>query len=311
MLGSEPGQEYLDTVKFVSRCLVHTNIPQISGKKEKEAKLQEWLEEYHREGVSEEDKVYYRDCIIHNIFYLIPHILSTYKMRSVLFEEAIQNMVLSLMTAIDKFDVTRGTKFTSFIPGYTKEAIDQSFRADSIVKTPAHVRKKLAQEYKERYFAGDEKEFSEREDASSTEEDTLPNQAQFDYEPAWDSTPIDEGVYTDYYPGETEFIEGECYDDYENTSVEDDVISREYLGVLLNAINSSGEEEILTEREKVVITHRFGVFGSPRLSLEEVAETFKSRNWNATKEWIFQLEKKAVAKLRKHLCGLQITPLEF
>ncbi len=307
MAGSSPDQEYLDTVKFVSRCLVHTNIPQIVGKKEKEAKLQEWLVEYHKEDTTEDDKVYYRDCIIHNIFYLIPHILSTYKMRSVLFEEAIQNMVLSLMTAIDKFDVTRGTKFTSFIPGYTKDAIDKSFRSDTIVKTPSHVRKKLAQEYKDRFTAEEEKEGNNGE---VEEEAIIPNKAQFDYEPAWDSTPIDEGVYTDYSPGETEYTDGNGCES-EQLSVEEDVISREYMGLLVTAIKATGDDAILTPRERVVIIHRFGIFGTQRMSLEEVAHIFEVRKWNATKEWIFQLEKKAVTKLRKYFSNLQIAPLEF
>jgi len=56
---------------------------------------------------------------------------------------------------------------------------------------------------------------------------------------------------------------------------------------------------ILTPREKVVIRHRFGVFGQAKLTLQEVAYQFRARGWNATKEWIHQLEKRALQKIQE------------
>ncbi len=60
------------------------------------------------------------------------------------------------------------------------------------------------------------------------------------------------------------------------------------------------DSDVLNEKE-MVISCRFGVFGTGQATLEKVAELFHSRGWRASKEWIFQLERKALAKIRAYL----------
>ena len=51
----------------------------------------------------------------------------------------------------------------------------------------------------------------------------------------------------------------------------------------------------LTEREKQVITMRYGLDGSPGMTLTEVSQIF-----NVTRERVRQLELKTLEKIRKH-----------
>lgn len=282
--------EVMDSIKFVTRYLNSTKAPIYTNKKEREDMIQWWLEQYKDESLDIEERLKYRDYAIYNVFYLFPYILSKKRLRFSMFDEIIQQLIVSMIQAIDKFDVTRGSKFTAYIPGYIKEAIDICLQQDTVVYLTSSARKKITEKFKEQEELGETVVVSRTNvPASSTAH--VPN------------------AIGCFYQGETYLEEihqsRNPYDDSESTGDAHDMMERsEYMKILEFALSEDGG--ILSEKERVVVTYRFGIFGAPKLTLKQVAELFHTQGWRATVEWIFQLEKRSTVKLNKFMgqCGL-------
>jgi DNA-directed RNA polymerase specialized sigma subunit len=281
--------EAMDSIKFVTRYLNRTNAPIYTNKKEREEKIQEWLVLYKDETLDIEERLMYRDYVIFNVFYLFPYILSKKRLRFSMFDEIIQQLIVSMIQAIDKFDVTRGSKFTAYIPGYIKEAIDICLQQDTIVYLTSSARKKITDRLREQEELGETVAVSSSYNATATSH--VPN------------------AIGCFYQGETYLEEihqsKSPYNDSEGTGDAHEMMERsEYMKILEFALSEEGG--ILSEKERVVVTYRFGIFGAPKLTLKQVAELFHTQGWRATVEWIFQLEKRSTSKLNKFMgqCGL-------
>lgn len=291
-VGISPGDT--DTVKFISRYLSSSNIPIYFGEFRDNA-IRDWLLEYHSSDTPPERKIFCRDCILLNVYFLFPYLLRThYTMRASLFEDALQNMVISVLTAIDRFDVSRGSKFTSYIPGYLKEAIEAALINDGVVRIPRHIRKEtaeaLAQPLTEEDLLEDDSEASGDEEqdvqgCASAESDTEEELTGSSKAAAWTMNPNGDDV-----------LEMECLNSGETPAL-DDLVDRRRVIQMLEFLLSP-DCTVLNEKEKVVITYRFGVFGTPKLTLTQVSDLFRSFGWNGTMEWVFQLQRKSLEKVR-------------
>jgi DNA-directed RNA polymerase sigma subunit (sigma70/sigma32) len=256
----------VDTVQFVSAHLEDEYQYDSARSAERDAKIIEWLTAYHTDAsLTEAERLDLRNRVIMNTWYLLPSILKKRNFPSTLFEDTLQNMVINLMTAIEKFDVTRGSKFSSYISGYMLDAISTSARDEAVVCQPASIRKQSIQYLKA------QQEYGSEADAA----------AELGQAPEF-TTRVNPDDCADLGP----------YDaDIEDRMHLKDMCIR--LEVVL-----SNNCELLTDKERMVLAHRTGVFGAPKMTLDQVAEAFHAMGWRATKEWIFQLERRARAKVR-------------
>ena len=290
------------SMQYIARYLSGSNYPLIQDKLEREEAIHAWLVEYHDHSLSDDHRFYCRDCVVFNVFYLFPYILSTKKIRFALFDEMIQQLVENTLIAIEKFDPSRGHKLTSYLTGYIKDAIATCLAQDSIVRVPVSARKKQIQALKrERIAAGR---------MTPEQADTLQNPDSIDLEDTDDSTRMNNQdffkvqahsvVSTDYL---NKVTKSATYNIEEVPTPESILEDAEFLEVLEYAVSS---DDILTEREKVVITYRYGIFGAPKSTLKEVSDMFQAQKWNGTVEWIFQLEKRALRNIRTFMetCGI-------
>lgn len=101
--------------------------------------IQDMLCRYHSYRATEEAKTHCIEQIIYNLFFLLPHVLSSKGIPADCFDDAIQNMVVNIIKAIDKYDIYRGTKFTSYLVGYFKDALSTTFRDTHVVRAPAYI----------------------------------------------------------------------------------------------------------------------------------------------------------------------------
>ncbi|MCB5270560.1 MAG: hypothetical protein LHW56_01800 [Candidatus Cloacimonetes bacterium] len=284
-----------DTVKFISRYLSFSDIPVYYGK-ERDQAIQAWLLEYHAPETSPPRKFRCRDCILLNVYFLLPYLLRRhYALRASLFEDALQNMVVSVLTAIEKFDVTRGSKFTSYIAWYLKEAIETSRMNDGVVKIPRHARRELAEALAQPLTEDDFKEEAGAPEESKGEEGTEPGvdtSQQF----SQDTYPAGRTLSWAMNANEADTLEWEYLLSEDSPALEEIVDQRRVIQMLEFLLNPGCS--VLSEKEKVVITYRFGVFGTPKLTLSQVSDLFRSFGWKGTTEWIFQLQRKALEKVR-------------
>ncbi len=231
-------------------------------------------------------KPLFSECYLRLVVNIAKTIHNSYHDYRCDFLDMVDEGTIGLMHALDKFDISKGYKFSTYATWWIRQKITRSIiNKYQIVRIPLHSTEKLRQIEKAKNILENEgkqgniKELSEKTGLSTETIKTLvlaPKQldsldrlvGEDEDTTIGDFIPSDENIENDYF---------------------DNIAYKE----LLNALKQSLIDEIITENEYLVITKKLGIYGKES-TYQGIADEF-----GFTKQWAEQTFKHGLKKLRK------------
>jgi len=223
------------------------------------------------------------DKMIESNLRFVVKIAKNYQNQGLPLADIINEGNIGLMIALDKFDVDKGYHFISYAVWWIRQSIVKAINEKSrAVRLPLNRSNELLQIQKAQkalmHENGQEptvEEIAHETGLDSSNVDVLMSISR-------DLISLDAPVFTD---NQTSSI-GD-YIESSHATPDEQVMNTLLIEDINEALN------ILTDKEKDILEHRFGLNGKAQMSLKEIGELY-----NLTKERIRQIEKKTIMKLK-------------
>ena len=222
-----------------------------------------------------------RDILVETNLRFVVKIAKQFKTSSLDLEDLISEGNLGLITAIDKFDTTKGYKFISYAVWWIRQSIMKAINdTGSLIRLPLNrtndlIKIKKAQN---QYFGetGHDASIETLASLVDIEEDVISTLLSSSQE----ISSLDAALSSDGQSTFTDLLPDDSFSSEE-------LILQDALKDDINTVLSK-----LKDREREVLVLRYGLNNNPALSLNDIGNKF-----NLTKERIRQIENRALSKI--------------
>jgi len=230
-----------------------------------------------------QDGILAREQIIKANTRLVVSIAKRYMGRGVAFLDLIQEGNLGLMKAVEKYDVHKGFRFSTYATWWIRQTITRAIADQArTIRLPVHINDRIRQIYKanrdlEQHFG------------------RVPTPEELAAELKMEPEKIQYILQVSWLPLSLESPVGDDEDSDLGMFIEDELTPTPAQSAFQSLLKEKIEEVLgtLTPREARVLSMRFGLETGIPYTLEEVGEKF-----GLTRERIRQIEGKALRRLR-------------
>lgn len=236
------------------------------------------LRRYVEEGQEAKDKLI--QCNLRLVLFVAKKY--SHSKRSI--EDLVQDGNIGLMTAVDRFDYTRGFKFSTYAYNWINQSITRELaNQNKTIRIPVHLIERINQMHRAERALSVSLGYEPSDEEIAKKMECTVEQVRNMHAISQTIVSLDAPVGEDH-----ESTYGDFIVDQTATKVDEEAERKDLQDKLSKVMDKA-----LTEKEKAVLIYRFGLDGGEPMTLDEVGSIY-----HVTRERIRQIEAKALRKMR-------------